>query len=117
MEEIRAINPIGHEYSEHAGIKKFEFSRQKSLIQETYVKSYQMDPDMAQQKISDSIYQLIESKNVRLDFEVDMDRGLILVKVINEITGDVIREIPLSTILYADKNMKGIRGMLFDKKV
>jgi len=103
------IRPIGSE--------NFEFSMEKASKQKTSVKSYQMDSDMAQQRISGSIYQFIESNNVHLEFAVDIDRGNILVKMINEKTGDVIREISLSTILYADKNMKSMNGILLDRKV
>ena len=117
METIHTIRPIGSENFEQMSIKNIESSMRKSSKQKTSVKSYQMDSDTAQQRISDSIYQFIESNNVHLEFEVDIDRGNILVKVINKKTGDVIREIYLSTILYADKNMKSMNGILLDRKV
>jgi len=117
MKTIRTIRPIGSENFEQMNIKDLEFSMEKSLKRKTDLKSYQMDSDTAQQRISDSIYQFIESNKVRLEFEVDIDRGNILVKVIDEETNDVIREISLSTILYADTNMKNMNGMLLDRKI
>lgn len=80
METILTIRPIGSENFEEMSIKDLEFSMKKSSKQKTDVKSYQMDSDMAQQRISDSIYQFIESNNVRLEFEVDIDKGNVLSK-------------------------------------
>ena len=117
METILTLRPVESENFQRVNIKDLEFSMKKSSKQKTNVKSYQMDSDMAQQRISDSIYQFIESNNVHLEFEVDIDRGTILVKVTNDITGDVIREISLGTILYADKNMKSMNGMLIETTV
>jgi uncharacterized FlaG/YvyC family protein len=116
MEEIKTINPTGRENSEYVDIKEFEFSSQRSLMQNTYVKSYQMDSDMVQQRISDSISQFIESNDVHLDFEVDIEKGLILMKVISKITGEVLKEIIPRTILYTDENLKVMTGLLIDGK-
>ena len=117
METIQPLTPIVPENFEHVSIKDLGFSSQKSLMRNTYVKSYQMDSDRVQQRISDSIYQFIESNNVHLEFEVDIDRGNILVKVINEKTGDVIKEVFPRTILYTNDNLKVMTGILLDRKV
>ena len=117
MESTISAGPIGPKNPEQMAIKDLEFSILKASKQKMGVKSYQMDTDRVQQKIFDAIYQFIRSKDVYLDFEVDIDRGRIIVKVINKMTEDVIREISLSTILYADKSMKGMAGTLFDRKV
>jgi len=97
--------------------KDLEFSSQKSLMQKTYVKSYQMDSDRVKQRISDSISQFIEFNDVHLDCEVDIEKGLILMKVISKITGDVIKEVFPRTILYTNENLKVMTGILIDRRV
>lgn len=117
MDTISTASLIGPRNSEQESIKDLEFSYQKSSKQKTGVKSYQMDTDRIREKISDAIYKFIRSKTVHLDFDVDVDRGIISVKVINKFTGNVIRKISLRTILYADKSLKGMKGVLYDRKV
>jgi len=117
METIQPLRSIVPENFEHVGIKDLEFSSRKSLMQNTYVKSYQMDSDMAQQRISDSISQFIESNDIHLDCEVDIEKGLILMKAINKITGGVIKEVSPRTILYTNDNLKVMTGILLDRKV
>ena len=117
MEAIRNIRPIVTENFKHVSIKDLEFSSQKSLMQNTYVKSYQMDSDKVQQRISDSISQFIESNDIHLDCDVDIEKGLILMKAISKITGDVIKEVLPRTILYTNDNLKVMTGILLDRKV
>jgi len=116
MEAIRNIRPIVPENFEQVSIKDLEFSSQKSLMQNTYVKSYQMDSDKVQQRISDSISQFIESNDIHLDCEVDIEKGLISMKAISKITGDVIKEVFPRTILYTNDNLKVMTGILLDRK-
>jgi len=117
MEAILTIRPIVPENFEQVSIKDLKFSSQKSLMQNTYVKSYQMDSNMVQQKIFDSISQFIESNDVHLDCEVDIEKGLIFMKVKNKITGEFIKEIFPRTILYTNENLKVMTGILLDRKV
>jgi uncharacterized FlaG/YvyC family protein len=117
METIHTLRPIVPKSFEHVSIKDLEFSSRKSLMQNTYVKSYQMDSDRVQQRISDSISQFIESNDIHLDCEVDIKKGLILMKAISKITGDVIKEVFPRTILYTNDNLKVMTGILLDRKV
>jgi uncharacterized FlaG/YvyC family protein len=117
METIRNIRPIVTENFEQVSIKDLEFSSQKSLMQNTYVKSYQMDSDKVQQRISDAISRFIESNDIHLDCEVDIEKGLILMKAISKITGEVIKEVLPKTILYTNENLKVMTGILLDRKV
>ena len=53
------------------------------------------------------IQQFQESTDVRLDFEIDNKRNSVSVKVINNSSGEVIREIPLKPRYQMDR-MTGI---------
>lgn len=72
-----------------------ELSNGQTASQKNRLSSYKMDSDNLQQKISDSIYQSIESRQVELDFKIDHTGNKILMKVINKILREVVREIPV----------------------
>lgn len=101
---------------ENVGIKDFEFICRETLMKSTYVKSYQIDSDMVQQRNFDSLSQFIESKDVHLDFKVDIEKGLIFMKLSSKITGEVIKNIFPRTVLYTNENLKVMMGILIDKK-
>lgn len=54
---------------------------------------------------------------VELHFSVHDPSGRIVVSVINESTGKVVREIPQSEILELAAKMKEMVGIIFDQKV
>jgi uncharacterized FlaG/YvyC family protein len=64
-----------------------ELSNGHTASQKNRLSSHEMDSDNLQQRISDFIYQSIESRQVELDFEIDHVDKKILIKVINKISG------------------------------
>jgi uncharacterized FlaG/YvyC family protein len=97
-------------------VEDFEFLCQETLIKSTYVKSYQLDSDAVRQRISESLAKFKESENAHFDLKVDIKKGLILMKIINKINGDVIKNIFPRTILYTSENLRVMIGILIDKK-
>jgi len=72
------------------------------------------EPSLAKELVAD-----IQNKlnNVELHFSVHDPSGKIVVTVINESTGKVIREIPQSEIVEIAAKMDEMVGMIFDQKV
>ena len=55
-------------------------------------------------------------RDVGLQFNVDKDTGCVVVTVIEESTGQVIREIPPSQVLKLVASMEKTIGIIFDQK-
>ena len=68
------------------------------------------------EKISEAIQQFVSSMDVKLSFQVHDDTGAIMVKVINQETGEVIREIPPSRVLDLAAKIDKMIGALFDAR-
>jgi len=90
MNAISIVSPIGfrntgHEISEILNLQNGKVSSKKN------------NESLSQTKSSASkiIRQFCESTDVRLDFEIDNKKNCVSVKVINNASGKVIREIPL----------------------
>jgi len=90
MNAISSVSPIGfrntgHEISEILNLQNGKVSSQKNNESLSQTKS----------SVSQIIRQFCESTDVRLDFEIDNKRKSVSVKVINNASGKVIREITL----------------------
>ncbi len=102
MNAICSVRPIGflntgHEISEISNLQDRKSSSQKN------------NERLGQRNVSTSkiIKQFQESTDVRLDYEIDVKRKCVSVKVINKASGEVIREIPVKPDLEMDLN-KGV---------
>ena len=53
------------------------------------------------------------------DFSVSVDRdsGLVVVRITDEVTGEIVKQIPPQELLEADRNMERIVGLLVDDRV
>jgi len=56
----------------------------------------------------------MKARSTNLNFSVDEPTNRVVVKVINNDTGDVIREVPSEAILRVSKNIEALKGILFD---
>ncbi len=86
-----------------------ELSNGQSALQKNRLSSHEMDSDNLQQRISDSIYQSIESRQVELDYEIDHVDKKILLKVINKISGEVVRQI----LVEPSSNLNVSKGTIY----
>src|SRR3990172_97530 len=64
-----------------------------------------------------NINKMLESMDTSLQFYVHKDSGRIVVKVINNKSKEVIREIPPEEILKLDAKIKETAGLIIDKKI
>ena len=89
-------------------------TNQKDIEVQQPVKSLDL-PDL-EELASDVLKNLNIMHNVDLRFSVHKASGQIMVTVIDESTGKVVREIPQSEILELAAKMDEMVGMIFDKK-
>lgn len=68
-------------------------------------------------KTVENLNKMIESMDTSLQFYVHKDSGRIAVKVINNKTQEIIREIPAEEILNLDAKLKETTGLIIDKKI
>lgn len=64
----------------------------------------------------DSLKRRLSAFDRRLDFSIDQDLNRIVVRVIDEASGEVIRQIPPEEVLRAAKMVDKLIGILFDKR-
>jgi flagellar protein FlaG len=55
--------------------------------------------------------------DVKLDYSVNKNTDQVVVKVINNETGEVIREIPAKELVALAESMKAMEGLLFDGRI
>ncbi|MFH1625836.1 MAG: flagellar protein FlaG [Pseudomonadota bacterium] len=68
------------------------------------------------EKVVENINKYLESTDNRLSFNVDGPSGRIAVKIINNVSGEVLREIPPEQILKLAAKTKEIIGLLFNEQ-
>lgn len=66
---------------------------------------------------TDEINKFLESMDTSLRFSIHKDSGRVAVKVVNNKTQEVVREIPPEKILRLAANMKDITGIIVDKAI
>jgi flagellar protein FlaG len=71
------------------------------------------DPESIQQAL-DLLREQIGVEDIDLSFSVDRSTGMILVKVLDGKTGEIIRQIPPSELVALTRSMKELRGFLFN---
>ncbi len=59
----------------------------------------------------------IDLSDSRLAFTVDEDTGDTVINIIDNSTGDVIRQIPPDEVLQLKKSVGALQGLLVDKKI
>ena len=68
------------------------------------------------EKIAEAIQHFVSTMDVKLNFEVHDDTGTVMVRVINQESGEVIREIPPSQVLDLAAKIDKMVGALFDTR-
>ena len=66
--------------------------------------------------VAEEMNKIVAVFNSRVAFSIDRDTGRAIIKVINNETNEVIRQIPPEEMLRLIKRMDKILGMLIDKK-
>ena len=70
----------------------------------------------AMEAIAQQMQQALSASNTGLKFSVDSSTGKTIVKVVEEQTGEVIRQIPNEEMMAISRNIGKLQGLLFQKK-
>jgi flagellar protein FlaG len=68
------------------------------------------------EKIADAIQHFVSTMDVKLNFQVHDDTGTVMVRVVNQESGEVVREIPPSQVLDLAAKIDRMIGALFDAR-
>jgi len=98
MNAISSVSPIGFRNTGHKISEILNLQNGKVSSQKNNESLKQTNPSA-----SKIIRQFCESTDVRLDFEIDNKKNCVSVKVINNASGEVIREIPLKPQYQMDR--------------
>lgn len=74
--------------------------------------------EKVQVRLQEAIKKLNESSDLnpnRLQFSVDSVSNKVLVIVTDEVTGEVVRQVPAEAVLRVAHNIEAMKGVLFDK--
>jgi len=69
----------------------------------------------AKKKALNEALTALQSNNTSLDFSIDQTSGVLVVKVVDKATGDVVRQIPAEEVLVMRQQAEKMRGVLFNK--
>jgi uncharacterized FlaG/YvyC family protein len=92
MSAISSVSPTGYRNAGYVISEAFN-------LQDGKVSSQKREESLRQINLSISkvIRQFLESTDLRLDFEIDNKNKCVSIKVINNFSGEVIREIPVKS--------------------
>ena len=120
MESLEAIKPTVQR--EHESL--LTAMSQRSRVPESPGRAEQLQAQergsqidrAATEKVVERIQQYVTSMAVKLNFEVHDETGVVMVRVIKQETGEVIREIPPMQILDLSARIDEMIGALFDAR-
>ncbi len=120
--DVKAINSTQSALNMHSS--NVEAERKVLLSQEKEQKKEEdLFNGLSQQAKNDIILQTAKKLNEKMEMlqtslkvEIDKDTGIQVVKIVDEKTKEVIRQLPPETMLKIAKYIDEITGLLFDKK-
>ncbi len=68
------------------------------------------------EKVLGSIQEAIQSSNISLQFSQDEDTGSIVIKLIDQNSGEAIQQIPSKAVLHLAAALGKLQGQIFDRK-
>jgi uncharacterized FlaG/YvyC family protein len=107
MYAIRAAGTVGAGILGDTKLGATERPNGQTSSQDRSSRSDQMNSNTVQPRISNFIFQIIDSEEVKLEFEIDHDGTKISVKAINKVSEEVILEIPVTPEIKMDL-LKGV---------
>jgi len=114
LENIPAADIKNRRLSElpKAEAQKAEDKQQKVFNAEDYKKDEHIDIKEAMDKIQEAA--ILFNRKIRL--EVEEDLNMVIVKVVDSETNEVIRQIPPKELVELSRNAKDLKGLLIDKE-
>jgi len=95
--------------------KKHQPQEQKE-VQKQQDKNSQVSPELLEEVVK-NLKEKLSMLNTQLQIQIDKDTDMVVVKVIDKQTKEVIRQIPPEYVLKIAKYLDEIAGLLFSEKV
>ncbi|MBS1812400.1 MAG: flagellar protein FlaG [Acidobacteria bacterium] len=73
-------------------------------------------PDGKLEKVIDSIQEAVKSSNISLEFSRDEDSGSIVIKLVDQTSGEAVQQIPSKAVLHLAAVLGKLQGQIFDRK-
>ncbi len=84
-----------------------------SLSASAAIQAEEKEPDQASiRQAVDRINEVVQSLTSNLEFSVDEDTGINVIKVVDNETGDVIRQIPSKEVLAIAQSLSQLQGLM-----
>ena len=117
VQQINSQNVRFMETSEQVRIQREIKQQQKQQLEEAErLKKEKLTPEVMQ-KIIEELKKKLSMLNTQLKIQIDKDTDILVVKVINKETNEVIRQIPQEYLLKIAKYLDEITGLLYNEKV
>ena len=68
------------------------------------------------EKVIDSIQEAVKGSNISLQFSRDDDSGAIVIKLVDQTSGEAIQQIPSKAVLHLAAVLGKLQGQIFDRK-
>lgn len=109
LENITAAEIRNRKWSE---VQKTEDKQQKAVSSEDIKKDENIDINEAM----DRIHEAAKLFDRKISLEVEEDLNMVIVKVIDSETNEVIRQIPPEELVELSRNAKDLKGLLINKE-
>ena len=117
VQQINSQNVRFMETSEQVRIQREIKQQQKQQLEEAErLKKEKLTPEVMQE-IIEELKKKPSMLNTQLKIQIDKDTDILVVKVINKETNEVIRQIPPEYLLKIAKYLDEITGLLYNEKV
>ncbi len=117
VQQINSQNVRFMETSEQVRIQREIKQQQKQQLEEAErLKKEKLTPEVMQE-IIEELKKKLSMLNTQLKIQIDKDTDILVVKVINKETNEVIRQIPPEYLLKIAKYLDEITGLLYNEKV
>ncbi|MBI5665815.1 MAG: flagellar protein FlaG [Nitrospirae bacterium] len=114
MVNVPAAEIKNRKFSEaqKAEAQKAEDKQQKEINAQAYAKDENVETKEAMGRIEEAA--VLFNRKIRLELEEDLD--IMIVKVVDSETEEVIRQIPPEELVELSKNAKDLKGLLINKE-
>ena len=122
MDAITIVKPTGLQSPEQVPaavsprLRRPSLSVNRASLQQKDKRLHRIDLNTTE-KLSETFQQYVDYRNVRLEFQVDEGTRKLMVKVVDEESGRVIREIPWGQMIRFAASIHEMAGVLFQAKI
>jgi len=97
-----------------AGLNNAALKEQSDKLVTKAIKKKQDEQDSKVREVAAELNRLMGSSNTKLSFTVDRNLKKTIIKVVNEKTNEVIRQIPSDEALKIAQKIQSLMGILYD---